>query len=395
MLVAPTGCSASNIKGYTYQSIFRIFDGQFNKLQLDAINKLRELGKDAKVLIIDEISLISIENLSLIDQRCRIMKSVDKPFGGLHVLLCGDFFQMKTINGTSIVEKPQNIICNKTRLFKILFNKILTDFIYLKENCRAKSNNGIISPLASFLEEARTASKKLLDVISIVNTRIVSSQKEAMEKAHPQSLWVTSTHKRVHEINKSYLKNLNQPIKRIIAYHKPKHSMIPYPDEEIRDKLYAVPGDTNAANSKKPFPTHIDLAIGSRVRCTRNISVAMGIYNGAMGTVYAFIYEGNQPQYEIDNPNELIKNFSKYEDHERLCPIVLVQMDDNGESNQYSCIKDVPRIIPFGYIIGEYSLINKDYYRYMIPLLPASARTASSVQGVTAKYGAVIDPGKS
>ena len=55
--------------------------------------------------------------------------------------------------------------------------------------------------------------------------------------------------------------------------------MIPYPDEKIRDKLYAVPGDTNAANSKKPFPTHIDLAIGSRVRCTRNISNLLNKYS--------------------------------------------------------------------------------------------------------------------
>ena len=29
----------------------------------------------------------------------------------------------------------------------------------------------------------------------------------------------------------------------------------------------------------------------------------------------------------------------------------------------------------------------------MIPLLPASARTANSAQGVTAKYGVVVDPG--
>ena len=29
----------------------------------------------------------------------------------------------------------------------------------------------------------------------------------------------------------------------------------------------------------------------------------------------------------------------------------------------------------------------------MLPLLPASARTANSVQGVTAKYGVVVDPG--
>ena len=53
----------------------------------------------------------------------------------------------------------------------------------------------------------------------------------------------------------------------------------------IRDELYSVTGD-NKGTKYTPMMTHIDLCIGKRVRLIRQISVELGLYNGAMGTVY-------------------------------------------------------------------------------------------------------------
>jgi hypothetical protein len=109
-----------------------------------------------------------------------------------------------------------------------------------------------------------------------------------------------------------------------------------------------------------------------------------------MGTVYGFVFKNGPPIYN-DN-DELISHFAQYEDHQREIPIVLVQMDEDDYLIE-SCIKNVPRIVPFGPIVGDKKTIAGKYNRCMIPLLPASARTANSVQGVTAKYGVVVDPG--
>lgn len=43
-------------------------------------------------LIIDEISMLSASVLAMVDSVCREVKRVDKPFGGLQVVLVGDFF---------------------------------------------------------------------------------------------------------------------------------------------------------------------------------------------------------------------------------------------------------------------------------------------------------------
>jgi hypothetical protein len=43
------------------------------------------------------------------------------------------------------------------------------------------------------------------------------------------------------------------------------------------------------------MPSFLDLAIGSRVRLTRNLCVAAGLVNGAQGTVESFVFKTKVP----------------------------------------------------------------------------------------------------
>jgi len=194
-----------------------------------------------------------------------------------------------------------------------------------------------------------------------------------MRIADKRALWVTSTHKRVAEINKKYLKELNaqgNKTVRIIAYHIPTNTKTNYPDYNERNKCYAVRGNSTTGSMKDPFPTHIDIAIGSRVRCTRNLNTEQGIYNGKMGTVYGFVFKNGPPIYN-DN-DELISHFAQYEDHQREIPIVLVQMDEDDYLIE-SCIKNAPRIVPFGPIVGD----KKNYSWKIQPLYDTTTTSIS------------------
>jgi hypothetical protein len=58
---------------------------------------LRERLKDVTVLLIDEVSMVGPVMLAHIDRRLQHIRGISEPFGGLAVILTGDFFQLPPV----------------------------------------------------------------------------------------------------------------------------------------------------------------------------------------------------------------------------------------------------------------------------------------------------------
>ncbi len=100
-VVAPTGLAASHLDGKTIHSFFGLglrekIDERFldNLIQKKYLHK--QLAK-VKVLIIDEISMVSPDLFESMDKILRAFKFSNKPFGGVQLILSGDFFQLPPI----------------------------------------------------------------------------------------------------------------------------------------------------------------------------------------------------------------------------------------------------------------------------------------------------------
>lgn len=99
-VTATTGLAATHLNGATIHAWAGIgvrdaLDGMF----FAKLSKQRsELIKKADVLVIDEISMLHDFRLDMIEEVTRHERGGDKPFGGLQVILCGDFFQLPPIN---------------------------------------------------------------------------------------------------------------------------------------------------------------------------------------------------------------------------------------------------------------------------------------------------------
>jgi ATP-dependent exoDNAse (exonuclease V) alpha subunit len=58
---------------------------------------LKEHLENAQVLIIDEISMLHAKQLNLVNKVLKFFKESEEPFGGIQVIVAGDFFQLPPV----------------------------------------------------------------------------------------------------------------------------------------------------------------------------------------------------------------------------------------------------------------------------------------------------------
>lgn len=114
-ITASTGIAATHIGGMTIHSWSGIgVKKNLSSYDLDMIASNERVAKRvgrASILIIDEVSMLSAETLSMAEAVCREVRRNEAPFGGLQVILVGDFFQLPPIvaRATSEGGEPRSI----------------------------------------------------------------------------------------------------------------------------------------------------------------------------------------------------------------------------------------------------------------------------------------------
>lgn len=102
-VTASTGIAATHIGGLTIHSWSGIgARDSLSQYDLDFIatnEKIVKRIKKVRVLVIDEISMLDGRVLDGIEQIMRTVRQSGEPFGGLQVILVGDFFQLPPIAG--------------------------------------------------------------------------------------------------------------------------------------------------------------------------------------------------------------------------------------------------------------------------------------------------------
>lgn len=123
-VTATTGLAATHINGTTIHSWSGI--GIYDELPEDFEDELLKTRRDiieaTDILVVDEISMLHDYRLDMVDYVARKVRGDERPFGGIQVVLCGDFFQLPPVNredsreGSFVVnaevwEKLDPVIC--------------------------------------------------------------------------------------------------------------------------------------------------------------------------------------------------------------------------------------------------------------------------------------------
>ncbi|WP_111891406.1 AAA family ATPase [Acinetobacter sp. MB5] len=100
-ITASTGIAATHMNGMTIHTWAGI--GIKDSLSEDDLKRMKERKylkehlENTQVLIIDEISMLHAKQLNLVNQVLKYFKENDQAFGGIQVVVAGDFFQLPPV----------------------------------------------------------------------------------------------------------------------------------------------------------------------------------------------------------------------------------------------------------------------------------------------------------
>ena len=202
MVVAPTGVAALNIGGSTINSAFRIGFDTFPVIQESKDPRFKKLLKNLELLIIDEISMVRAPMLDAISETLQIHRNSSKPFGGIHVLACGDLFQLPPV----VKENEETAI----------FERYESVYFFSADNFQAIDNPSFFELVSSFRQQDDKAFYDLLNNVRL-GQNLEESIKAINQTCHnpefdtESSLIITSRKYRAEQINEEMLNLIDGP----------------------------------------------------------------------------------------------------------------------------------------------------------------------------------------
>ncbi len=195
-ITASTGIAATHIGGRTIHSWAGIgIKDQISSQDIKALTKKSYLKKQfakTDVLIIDEISMLHSYRLDMIDRVCQSFKKNFLPFGGMQIVMSGDFFQLPPI---SPLNKEADFVY-KSSVWKEMDLRVC----YLDEQHRQNDKN-MIAILKSFREDIVSE-----EIISLLRGRM---NQKIIHKIRPVRLFTHNVD--VDLINSCELQKIREP----------------------------------------------------------------------------------------------------------------------------------------------------------------------------------------
>jgi len=225
-------------------------------------------------LILDEVSMLTPELLEKLDTVAKAIRKSEKPFGGMQVVLVGDFFQLPPVYKDSDMDMPQQ---EKPFAFESpIWNKVIQRSIALTTIVRQKD-----PAFQKILNEARIGEVTQTS-IELLKARQGLAWRE--QQITPTLLF--SQRAVVNSINTQNLVNLPTPEH---TYEAETVFSIPKPEEELVKRTVAK------LDRDAPYDATLQLRVGAQVMYLVNRPVredeevnAKPLVNGSRGVVTGF-----------------------------------------------------------------------------------------------------------
>lgn len=98
-ITASTGIAATHLDGRTLQSWSGLgINDSLTDAIMARIRRYRATRiRETQILVIDEVSMLDARTFDLVERVCRQIRDDDRPFGGMQVVMSGDFYQLPPV----------------------------------------------------------------------------------------------------------------------------------------------------------------------------------------------------------------------------------------------------------------------------------------------------------
>ena len=302
---AMTGCAAIllNCGARTLHSWsgIKLAKGEKSKVIASVLKnkKAMMVWRATKVLILDEVSMLSRKVFEIIEGIARQARQSSSPFGGIQVVFTGDFFQLPPIGTEGEPETEQ--FCFESPLWNSVFSK--DNHVELKTMFRQTDPTYI-----HILQQIRCGN---LDEEGCKMLRGYVNRKLDTEKLHgivPTKLFALRI--KTDMVNAQMFSQLSgkeyvfemiqkKDCRTYLDTNRPLDLGILQASSKLseQDMDYELSSITNSV----PSPKLLRLKKGAVVMCTINLDMDAGICNGAQGVVVD-ILESRKSEYGLPTP---------------------------------------------------------------------------------------------
>ena len=270
-ITASTGIAAINVGGQTLHSWAGLGLGNLpinetlrNILSIKGTH-LRKKLRSAKILAIDEISMISAEIFDMLNNLLKVVRQNERPFGGIQLILFGDFLQLPPVNR----ENGEIFFCFESEAWQ----EAQIETIILKDVFRQSEKD-----LVNLLNNLRFGELTKYD-IELLRSRF---KKDDPDKTFEAT--ILGTHNiQVEKINLKKLNDINNC------------------EKTYRAKFEGKPEKIEFLKRNCVAPEELVLKIGAQVMMLKNNFAKDGIINGSVGIVRSFDNKKGYPVVEFTN----------------------------------------------------------------------------------------------
>jgi hypothetical protein len=259
-VTASTGIAATHMNGTTIHSWSGIgIKDELSDRDLSNLARKQFLAdrlKDTAVLVIDEISMLHAKQINLVSQVLKHVRKNDKAFGGIQVVVAGDFFQLPPIGSKGESNREKFAFMSEAWL------DAKFHICYLSEQHRQVS-------------DAANGGLDLDDILNQIRRQEVTFEAiAALEATYDQSVDIKRTRLYTHNLNVNKIND-----KELAAL-----------DGEMMRFEATATGDSKLVETlKKTVRTQDELIlkVGAKVMFIKN-NAELGVSNGTMGELIGF-----------------------------------------------------------------------------------------------------------